>query len=241
MVNARAHQRVRLGDREPAQSAFSTARCSARRAVLRDPARGRRGAAAAGRGTRIRKCATAPTLARAGRTRACAARAAARRSRPPRPPPAATLAGQRAARLADAAAAGASPVSALPEPTAAAGVPPVPAAATVAGAVARRAGVAAAAEPATAQSASSEPDAALREIYARETASHVGTVRAWLGARAAHPARRTCCPKRSIAPAIRWSAARPWPKRATAYAWPNRSITGCASPSIAASAWMIRI
>ncbi len=96
---------------------------------------------------------------------------------------AATLAGQGAARLAEVAAAGASPVSALPKPTVPAGVPPVPAAATSPAAVAKLAGVEpAAAEPATAQSASSEPDAALREIYARETASHVGTVRAWLPA-----------------------------------------------------------
>ena len=65
------------------------------------------------------------------------------------------------------------------------------------------------------------PDDALRDIYARETASHVATVRA--GSRAnGSTVHRTCCRKRSIGPATRWSAARPWPRRATAFGWPSR-------------------
>ena len=87
---------------------------------------------------------------------------------------AATLAGRGVARSADAIAPGGSQLSEPPKPAIAAAVPAPPTKPQPVSSAA------AAAELAVVEPTSSEPDTALREIYARETASHVGTVRGWM-------------------------------------------------------------
>ena len=59
-------------------------------------------------------------------------------------------------------------------------------------------------------------------------------------AKAARP-RRIRCPRRSIAPCIRSSAAPTWPRRVTASGSRNRLISGCARPMKVRPAWMTAI